>query len=320
MALPRPRLYVSRLLPEPVMARIRGAYALTHSPGDDPPTREALLAGVRWAEAVIVTLTERIDDEVLRAAPSLKIVANYAVGYNNIDVDAARQRGVVATNTPDVLTDATADLTWALLCAVARRVPEGHALVQSGGWTGWTPTQLLGAEIAGQTLGIIGMGRIGRAVAERARGFRMPVLYTSPRPMPSLSDPAWRRVELDELLRSADFVSLHVPLTPDTRHLVGRRELALMRPTAYLINTSRGPVLDEGALADALREGRPAGAALDVFEEEPKLHEGLRAVANVVTLPHLGSATLKTRVQMGLVCLANIEAVLAGRTAPNQVT
>ncbi len=316
--MPLPRLYVTRPLPEPVMAVIRQRYELTAPPSPDPPSRSALLEGVRRAEALLPTLAEQIDEELLAAAPALKIVANYAVGYNNIDLTAARRHGIAVTNTPDVLTDATADLTWGLMLAAARRLPEGQALVREGRWTGWTPTQLLGQMVTGRTLGIVGMGRIGRAVADRAQGFRMPVLFTARSTIASAS-PSWRQVPLDELLQRADFVSLHVPLTAETRHLIGARELALMRPTTVLVNTARGPVVDEAALVTTLQTGRLAGVGLDVYEHEPDLHPGLRTLPHVVTLPHLGSATLETRVRMGEICLENIAAVLAGHPAPNRV-
>jgi len=318
--MPLPTLYVSRLLPPPIMAILKERFRLVGQPGTAPPGPEQLTKDMQEAEAAICTLTERIDRAVLDRAARLRVIANYAVGYNNIDLDAAQARGIVVTNTPDVLTEATADLTWALLLAVARRVPEGHQLVQQGGWTGWEPTQLLGAEVYGKTLGIVGMGRIGQAVARRASGFSMPILYCSRRPVsqPVQGQP-WRPVSLDKLLSSSDFISLHVPLTPETHHLIGARELRLMRPTAYLINTARGPVIDEAALVEALRRGHPAGAGLDVYEQEPTLHPGLRSLTQVVTLPHLGSATLDARVRMGLVCIENIRAVLEGRPAPNRV-
>ena len=317
-----PILYVSRLLPEPVMAALRARFHPASEPQASPPGREALLAGLRDADAAICTLTERIDREVLDAAPKLRIIANYAVGYNNIDVDAAKAKGVIVTNTPDVLTDATADLTWALLLAAARRIPEGHQLVQQGGWIGWEPTQLLGAEVYGKTLGIIGMGRIGQAVAQRAVGFNMPIFYCNSSGKAVAQPghgPPWRRVPLHELLAGSDFISLHVPLTDGTRHLIGAAELHSMRPSAILLNTSRGPVIDEAALAQALREGRLAGAGLDVYEREPAVHEALHGLPHVVTLPHLGSATMTARVKMGLLCLENVTAVLEGRPAPNQV-
>lgn len=315
-----PALYLSRLLPPPVMAILKNRFRLTGRPEASPPSREQVKEGLREAQGAICTLTERFDREILEGAPRLQVIANYAVGYNNIDVEAAKGKGIVVTNTPDVLTEATADLTWALLLAAARRIPEGHWLVRQGLWIGWEPTQLLGAEVYGKTLGIIGMGRIGQAVARRAAGFNMPVLYCSRRaavqPVP---ERPWQHVSLEELLSSSDFISLHVPLTTDTQHLIGAPELQLMRPTAFLINTSRGPVLDEAALVEALRDGHIAGAGLDVYEQEPALHPALRSLTQVVTLPHLGSATLDARVRMGLVCIENVQAVLEGRPAPNRV-
>lgn len=316
----RPALCLTRRLPEPVMARIQAEFRLTAPVQDDPPDPSRLREGLRDADALLTTLTERIDAALLKHAPRLRIIANCAVGYNNIDLDAAAARGIVVTNTPDVLTEATADLTWALLLAVARRVVEGDRLVREGRWTGWAPTQLLGADVHGKTLGLVGMGRIGRAVARRAEGFAMTVRYWSRHELPAdARRPAWRPAPLELLLREADIVSLHVPLTPGTHHLIGAAALKLMRPTALLINTARGPVVDEAALVEALREGRLAGAGLDVYEHEPALHPGLAALPQVVLLPHLGSATLSTRVRMGLICLENILAVLAGRPTPNRV-
>ncbi|NWF72049.1 MAG: D-glycerate dehydrogenase [Nitrospirae bacterium] len=316
----RPTLYISRLLPDPVMAVVRQQFQLVAEPFGTVPAQSALREGLCHADAAIVTLGDCVDAETIHVAPRLKILANYAVGYNNIDLAAAQQRGLIVTNTPDVLTDATADLTWALLLATARRVVEGDALVRSGHWTGWSPTQLLGAEVSDKTLGIIGMGRIGQAVAQRAVGFRMPVLYHTGRAMAVSSLPReWEYRSLQNLLVEADVVTIHVPLTPATHHLIGSRELSWMRPTAFLINTARGPIVDEAALVEALKRGIIAGAGLDVYEEEPALHPGLAQLKQAVLLPHLGSATLQARVQMGLVCLKNIQAVLDGRPAPNQV-
>ena len=316
----RPTLYLSRLLPEPVMTVVRERFQLVQEPRDALPAPSALREGLCQADAAIVTLGDRIDAETIRAATRLKILANYAVGYNNIDLAAARQRGLIVTNTPDVLTDATADLTWALLLATARRVVEGDALVRSGHWTGWSPTQLLGAEVSGKTLGIIGMGRIGQAVGHRAVGFRMPVRYYTSQPMVASSLPReWEHRSLRDLLGEADVVTIHVPLTPDTHHLIGARELGWMRSTAIVINTARGPLVDEGALVNALKTGIIAGAGLDVYEQEPALHPALAQLKQVVLLPHLGSATLHARVQMGLVCVENIHAVLDGRPTPNPV-
>lgn len=315
-----PILYLSRLLPDPVMAIVRERFQLVQDPHDALPAPSVLREGLCQADAAIVTLGDFIDAETIRAATRLKILANYAVGYNNIDLAAARARGLIVTNTPDVLTDATADLTWALLLATARRVAEGDALVRSGRWTGWSPTQLLGAEVSGKTLGIIGMGRIGQAVAHRAVGFRMPVRYHTRQTQATSSLPReWEHRSLQDILGEADVVTIHVPLTAATHHLIGARELAWMRPTAFVINTARGSIVDEGALVDALKAGIIAGAGLDVYEQEPAIHSALTQLKQVVLLPHLGSATLHARVQMGLVCLENIQAVLDGRPAPNHV-
>jgi len=302
------------------MALVRERFQLVQEPLDVLPNSLALREGLCQADAAIVTLGDRIDAETIHAAARLKILANYAVGYNNIDLAAARERGLVVTNTPDVLTDATADLTWALLLATARRVVEGDSLVRSGRWSGWSPTQLLGAEVSGKTLGIIGMGRIGQAVAQRAAGFCMKVRYHTRQSLATSSLPReWEHRSLQDILGEADIVTIHVPLSPSTHHLIGAREMAWMRPTAFLINTARGPIIDEGALVNALKTGIIAGAGLDVYEQEPSLHPAMAQLKQVVLLPHLGSATLHARVQMGLVCLENIEAVLDGRPAPNQV-
>ena len=314
-----PTLYITRLLPQPVLNAIPRHYRMLTEPTDQPPTAEELRHGFAQADAVICTLTDRIDASLLARATNLKIIANYAVGYNNIDLPAATQRGIMITNTPDVLTDATADLTWALLLALARRVVVGDTWVRTGSWPGWTPTQLLGADVSGKTMGIVGMGRIGQAVAQRASGFRMSVIYAGRQSVSSLSGVSWTKRPFAEVLAESDFLSLHVRLTETTRHLIDRRTLALMKPTAYLINTSRGPVIDETALVSALEARTIAGAGLDVYEQEPMVSAGLIALPNVVLLPHLGSATLETRVRMGLICLDNIAAVLGGYPAPNRV-
>lgn len=318
----RPTIYSTQLLPEPVMAILRERYSLVSEPMDNKiPTGDDRRRGFAQSDAVICTLADPITDDLLAVASRLKIVANYAVGYNNIDVAAATRRGIVVTNTPDVLTDATADLTLALILAVARRVVEGDHWARSGQWPGWAPTQMLGTDVTGKTLGIIGMGRIGQAVALRAQGFRMPVIYASRRlcpPPPGVT--TWIHRPLEEVLTQADFISLHVPLSEATRHLIGSRELARMKSTAYLINTSRGPVVDEAALLAALRQGTIAGAGLDVYEREPVILSGLEQLSNVVLLPHLGSATLDARVKMGMICVENIAAVLGSRAPLNPVT
>jgi len=316
----RPTLYLSRLLPDPVMTLVRERFQLAQEPLDALPASAALREGLCHADAAIVTLGDMIEAETIHSATRLQILANYAVGYNNIDFAAARQRGLIVTNTPDVLTDATADLTWALILATARRIVEGDALVRSGSWTGWGPTQLLGAGVSGKTLGIIGMGRIGQAVAQRAIGFRMPIRYHTRQPQTATSFPReWEHRSLQDLLGEADVVTIHAPLTPATHHLISARKLAWMKPTAFVINTARGPIIDEGALADALKTGVIAGAGLDVYEQEPAVHSALAELKQVVLLPHLGSATLQARVQMGLVCLKNIQAVLDGHPAPNRI-
>lgn len=315
----RATLYITRLLPQSVIEAISQQYRLLTIPSDAPPTETELRQGFAEADAVICTLSDRIDASLLGCSTRLRIIANYAVGYNNIDVAAAAQRGIVVSNTPDVLTDATADLTWALLLAVSRRVVEGDAWVRTATWPGWKPTQMLGAQVSGKTLGIIGMGRIGQAVARRAVGFGMPVIYAGRRSIAPPPGGVWTRRSLPELLTESDFLSLHVPLTDGTYHLIGQYELAAMKPTAFLLNTSRGPVIDEAALVFALEAGLLAGAGLDVYEREPKISSKLLSLQNVVLLPHLGSATLETRVRMGLVCLNNVTAVLEGRTAPNRV-
>jgi glyoxylate reductase len=301
------------------MTAIRARFTLVQEPLEAAPASPVLQSALSQSVAAIVTLTDRVDADVLATAPRLKIVANYAVGYNNIDVEAARQRGIVVTNTPDVLTDATADLTWALILATARRVIEGDRLVRSGQWTGWTPTQLLGAPVTGRRLGVIGMGRIGQAVARRATGFGMHVAYYSRRRLDSREAAAWKAAALPAVLAESDILTIHLPLTPATRHLIGAHELAQMRRSAILVNTARGPIVDESALVAAVRSGVIAGAGLDVFEHEPQLHPELSALPQVVLLPHLGSATIDARTNMGMMCVNNIEAVLSGRPAPNRV-
>lgn len=273
-------------------------------------SRAELLAALADADGLISLLDVRVDEELLAAAPRLRVVANHAVGFDNVDLAAATRRRIAVTNTPDVLTDATADFTFALILAAARRLGEGEALARSGAWRGWAPDQLLGQSVAGRTLGVVGFGRIGQAVARRAAGFAMPVLYASPRPVELAGA---RRVELGELLAGADVVSLHCPLTPATRHLIDAAALARMKPTAVLVNTARGPCVDEEALAAALERGTIAAAGLDVFENEPSIHPALLASRKVILAPHLGSATLEARGGMARLCAEAVVAVLAGR-------
>ncbi len=314
-------VYITRAIPEagPAMLRDNGI-AVEVNPHDRPLSPVELRPAVAGKHALLTMLNDRVDDALLEAAgPACRVVANYAVGFNNIDLAAATRRGICVTNTPGVLTETTADTTWALMLAVARRIPEAQALVRSGKWDGWAPLQFLGHDIHGATLAIIGAGRIGTAVALRSTGFRMKLLYVSEQSNPELDRIGGRRVEFDVALREADFVSLHVPLTPRTHHLIGRREIELMKPTAYIINTARGPVIDEKVLVEALRSRQIAGAALDVYENEPALSPGLAELENVVCIPHLGSSTEATRSRMAVMAASNILAVLNGHEPPNLV-
>jgi glyoxylate reductase len=307
---------------ESALSRLRARCEVEVLRPGEAADRERLRAAISDKNGLLCLVTERIDAALLDAAPRLRVVANMAVGYDNVDVAAAAARGIVVTNTPGVLDDATADLAMALLLAVARRVAEGERLVRSGGFTGWRPDLLVGTEVAGKTLGIVGMGRIGTATARRAAlGFGMRVLYTARSDKPEAErELGARRVELAELLRSSDFVSIHVPLAAETIHLVDRAALASMPRHAFLVNTSRGPVIDEAALVAALRERRIAGAGLDVYEREPQLAAGLAELDNVVLLPHLGSATVETRERMANRAVDNVLEVLEGRPPRDPVS
>jgi lactate dehydrogenase-like 2-hydroxyacid dehydrogenase len=313
---------VTRWLPPPgVSPLVEAGLDVRYREEDRTPSRPELLRHVAGAAGVLSLLTERIDDEVLESAgPGLAVVANLAVGYDNIDVDACRRRGVVVTNTPDVLTEATADLTWALVLAAARRLGEGERLVRAGHWSGWRPGELLGMGLDGKTLAIFGMGKIGTAVARRAMGFGMRVAYHNRSRSPRESEVDARWVPLDELFRTADVLALCAPATDDTRHVVDASSLALMKPGAIVVNTARGPLVDEAALAEALTDGRLRAAALDVYEREPEISAELLELENVVLLPHLGSATDEARAGMVELACANVVAVLGGRRALTPVT
>lgn len=316
------RVVITRRVPPPAVELLQQAgLNVDLIDQDDPPGRDELLRRVSGAAGLITMLSEKVDAALLAAAGrGLKVVANFAVGFDNIDLPACRQHGVRVTNTPGVLTDATADLAWALILSAARRVVEGDQLVRSGRWTGWTPLQLLGLQLTGSTLGIVGAGRIGTATALRSQGFGMRVLYTDSQANRELEQKLGAlQVDLPQLLATADVVSLHVPLTPESRHLIGAAELKTMKPTAILINTARGPIIDEAALIEALRDRRLAAAGLDVYEHEPRLTPGLADLPNVVLLPHLGSAATATRQKMSQMVAENVIAVLRGQEPPNPV-
>ena len=280
-----------------------------------PPERGELIDAVRGVSGILSTATEKVDGEVMDAASeALRVIANMAVGYDNVDVEAAAERGVVVTNTPGVLDETTADVAFMLLLAAARRLGEGERLLRAGRWEWWGPKQLMGRDIWGKRLGILGLGRIGQAVARRAKGFGMDVFYYNrSRKEEAEQELGARYMDLDELLETADFVSVHTPLTDETYHLIGPKELGRMKPTAILVNTSRGPVVDEGALAEALAGGRIFAAGLDVYEEEPVVHPKLLELENVVLAPHIGSASIETRDKMAALAAENIVAVLSGQ-------
>lgn len=340
----RPRVLVTRRLPAPAINRL--AEVCNYHVGVEAGVldHDSLLAGAREVDGLICLLTDVVDREVIEAGTRLRVIANVAVGYNNIDVAAARKRGVYVTNTPDVLTEATANLTWALILAVTRRIVEADAFTRAGKFTGWDFDMLLGSGITGKTLGVVGYGRIGRAVARRATGFGMQVIYCGRDDIAFRDDPhhnsimlarqgqtsplnqsaridglAARRVSFYQLLETADIVTLHVPLAAATRRLIDRAALARMKPAAYLINTARGPVVDESALVGALQERRISGAGLDVYENEPEISAPLLEMGNVVLLPHIGSATRETRTAMAMLAVENVIDVLSGRAPRSEV-
>jgi glyoxylate reductase len=315
-----PAVLVTRRVPAPVLERLAGPCKPEVWEGDGVMPRDELLDRVAGKAGIMAMLTDRIDAELLdRVGSSLRVVANFAVGYDNIDLAACTARRVLATNTPDVVTEATADLAWALLLAAARRIAEGDRFLRAQRPWIWGPEFFLGRQVHGRTLGVLGLGRIGRAVARRAAGFGMPVLYHAGRRLPPDAEAdlgvAWR--ELDDLLAEADFLTIHTGLTPATRHLIGAAELRRMKPTAVLVNTARGPIVDEAALAGALRAGEIAAAGLDVFEREPEVHPDLLGLDNVTIVPHLGTATVETRVAMGMTAADNLLAALEGRRPPH---
>jgi len=317
----KPQVLITRQVPEAGLEMVRRACEIHLDLRDQQLTHEAMCQAVVGKSGIMCLSTDRIDARVLEAGGALKVVANVAAGYDNIDVPAATQRGILVTNTPGAVTESTADLTWGLMLSIARRIPEGERYIRAGQWDEWRLMFMLGRDIHAQTLGIVGMGRIGQAVARRAAGFGMRVLYHNRKRLEPTVEAelgtTW--VEFSTLLRQADFVSLHVPLTTETRHCIGEAELRMMQPTAYLINTARGPVVDESALIRALQQGWIAGAGLDVFEHEPHVPQTLRELDNVVMVPHIGSASVATRDKMAVMAAQNLVAALRGERPPHLV-
>jgi len=310
----RANVYVTRMIPNETIEELRKVHDVEVNPLDRALSREELLKAVKGRDAIITLLTDAVDGEVLDAAgPQCKIVANYAVGFNNFDLNAATQRGVVMTNTPGVLDDATATHAWALLLATARRISESERYVRANKWEGWAPMAFIGQDVDGKTLGVAGLGRIGKKFARKAAAFDMPIIYTNEqRDLDFEKEFGASFVDKETLLRESDYISLHLPLLPETKYYIGENELAKMKPTAILINAARGPLVDEKALVKALKNKVIFGAGLDVFEDEPKLAAGLADLDNVVIVPHIASATTQTRLAMGKIAIDNVISVLAG--------
>jgi glyoxylate reductase len=319
----KPKVYVTRELPGRSLETMRKYFDVEVWPEYGPPPKQHIIEKARGVDALATLLTDKIDAEVFDAAPKLKIVSQMAVGYDNIDVNEATKRGIYVTNTPGVLTETTADLAWALLMAIARRIVEADKYVRTGQWkVSWHPSMLLGKDVYGATIGIVGAGRIGAAVARRAKGFNMKILYYDVVPMPPEveKEVGARRVDLETLLKESDFVSIHVPLTKETYHMINEERLRLMKKTAYIINNARGSIIDEKALYKALKEGWIAGAALDVFEQEPTpVDNPLLKLENVVVAPHIGSASFETRSRMAEMVAENLVAFFQGKVPPNLV-
>jgi len=317
----KPRVFVSSVIPQLGIDILERECQVKVNPYDRLLTKQELIEEVQEADGLLCLLSDTIDGEVMTASANLKIISDYAVGYDNIDIAEATRRGIMVTNTPGVLTDTTADLTWALIMSVGRRIVEADRFTRAGKFKRWMPMLFLGSDVHHSTLGIVGLGRIGRAVAKRAAGFEMRILYTDVERAPRKIENELRVefVSLEGLLSSSDFVTLHVPLAPETRHLIGAKELKMMKKTAYLVNAARGPLVDERALVRALREKWIGGAALDVYENEPALTHGLAELDNVVVVPHIGSASRATREKMAIMAATNLVAGLKGEVPPNLV-
>lgn len=317
----KPKVFVTARIPDEGLELLQKDCDVTINEKEGVLAKQELIDGIGCGDGVLSMLSDAITEDVLNVCPNLRVIANYAVGYNNIDLAAATKRGIVVTNTPGVLTEATADLAWALLMDAARRVTEGDRMTRAGKFTGWAPKLLLGYDVHSTTLGIIGFGRIGQAMARRAKGFNMRVLYHQRNRAAQEAEKELNAdyVSLNELLKNSDFISLHCPLTPETKYLIGEKQISMMKPNAVLINTARGPVVDEKALVRALKEKRIFGAGFDVYENEPKLTEGLAQLDNVVLAPHIGSASFATRAKMSVMAAQSILDVLSGKTPENAV-
>ena len=314
------KIFVTRRIPELGLKKLREKCEVEINSLNRALTKKEIIEGLRGKDALYCLLTDTIDEEIIISNPNLRIIANYAVGYENIDVKAATENGVAVTNTPGVLTDTTADLAWSLILSVSRRIIEADRFTRKGEFKGWDPLLFLGGDIYRKTLGIVGAGRIGTAVAKRSRGFEMKVLYFDIRANKEIEKGVGaHRVSLAQLLKNSDFISVHIPLSEKTHHLIGEKEFELMKPNSYLINTSRGPIVDEKALVRVLKQKRIAGAGLDVYEKEPKLTLGLTELDNIVLLPHIGSASYETRNQMALLAAENCLAALEGKVPSHLV-
>ena len=314
------KIFVTRTIPKPGLDLLRKEFTITVNSNDRVLTKEEIIHSIKGNDGLLCLLTDQIDREVIYAEPKLKMIASYAVGYDNIDISAATERGIPVSNTPGVLTDTTAELAWALLFSVTRRIVEGDTFVRAGKFRGWTPLLMLGQDVSNKTLGVIGAGRIGTAFALKSKGFDMKVIYTDEQRNEQLErEIGAKKVPLSDLLKESDFVSIHVPLMKRTHHLIGEKELKMMKKNAILLNTARGPIIDETALIKALKEHWIFGAGLDVYEHEPKIPEELKKLDNVILQPHTGSGTIETRTKMALIAAENLIEGLKGNIPPNCV-
>lgn len=314
------KIFVTRKIPEPGLNLLKKEHEIEVFPHDRIPTKEEIIKGLKGKDGLLCLLSDTIDKEIINSEPNLKMIANYAVGYNNIDMEAATKRDIPVSNTPGILTDTTAEMAWALIFSVARRIVEADSYSRAGKFKGWGPMLMLGQDVTNKTLGIVGAGRIGTAFALKSKGFSMKVLYVDGKTNSILEkELGAKKVELQDLLKQSDFISLHVPLLPDTHHLIGEKELCMMKNTAILINTSRGPVIDEKTLVKALKEKWIFGAGLDVYEHEPEINEELKKLKNVVLQPHSASATFETRSKMAVMAAENMLVGLKEEIPPNCV-